>query len=94
MLLSLSSQTHVYLLSFPTTKVEIIKISYTTINFYNHKSLYVTILHEVTELLVADPAVWGAVVVDHPLDLLAGQVAPLAAAQGEPTDELGDEGTL
>ena len=42
-----SSQTHVNLLPFPI-------ISYTAIKFYKHKNCYVTILHEVIELLVAD----------------------------------------
>ena len=48
-----------------------------------------TILHEVTEELVAHPAVWRAVVLHHRLYLLSGEVCRTTAAQRETTRELG-----
>ena len=47
-----------------------------------------TVLHEVAELLVLDPTIWGAVVVNNPLYLLPGQVGRTTTAHHKTTDEL------
>ena len=51
-----------------------------------------TVLHEVAELLVPDPAVLSLVVLHYPLYLITREVGTLATAQRETTDELGGGG--